>query len=1024
MALARFEPALQERCARPTLGNHELTEESVPRAKSFLAFLFFSVVLASPAIAQRRVTGRVTDQTSGQPLQGAAIQVQGTPLGTAAGDSGTFALSVPDGPVTLIVRRIGYQRREIVLPPGDARLDVTLRRDVLQLETQVTTGAATSVAKRNAANDVASVSAEQFSRVSAPSLENVLAGRIAGAQVSANSGAPGGGNQIRLRGVTSVFGSADPLYVVDGVIVSNEVIQPGLNAITAAARTAMGSNASNQDNGVNRIADLNPNDIESLEVLKGASASAIYGSKAANGVIIIKTKQGRSGNATGYPAVDLVQRFGTRSLARKYGARRFTLDEARIYGATIGMSQAAVDANYAACGGFCDFEDQLFGEHPFNYETSLSVRGGLGETSYFASGLNSYDGGVQKNTGYRKQSVRLNLTQLLRPGLTLTVNNNIVRTLTSRGISNNDNVNVTPYFVFATTPSWFDMRPTNGVYPVTPIAISNVFQDRDLIRSPEEVYRLISSAGVAYSAFASDRQSLSFRLDGGLDRFNQQDNIVSPRILYFEPNDGLPGTVTSLSGNVLRANANLSVIHEFRPSSRGWSATTSAGLQREISQQRSTNIVTRDVLLGQENINRGAATEVYADRQEVRGLALFGQEELLGLEERLLATLGVRAERSTVNGDVNKFYFFPKASLSFRMPGLLGMFDEFKPRVAYGQSGNQPLYIQKYTPGIFTTYTGRNAVQPGLILGNPAIRPERETELEGGIDASWWDQRASIALTAYQKTIKDLILHFVTAPSLGYQVDIRNGGTIRNRGAEVALALTPVSGDRFDWASKVTFARNVGIVTALPAGVTAFNVERDASGQRVAFGSGYGIGRLEVGKRVTQIIATDSVGGTVQEVQKGDAAPVFTMGFSNEFNFGKLRLTSLFDWSHGGDLVNVTMDVYDAFGLSPKLADGGLNRAKRNDQLGVSQYVFDASFVKLRELTLSYELPAAFTSRVFRGSGASRIEFSGRNLATWSDYPGVDPEVSNFGSQQIARFIDLAPYPPSRTFYFTIAVGY
>src|SRR5438132_5321941 len=227
--------------------------------------LLSSALLASPAMAQRRVAGRVTDQASGQPVPGAAIQVQGTQLGTSASDSGTFVLLTPDGPATLIVRRIGYQRREIVLPPGDARLDVSLRRDILQLETQVTTGAATSVAKRNAANDVATVSGEQFSRVSAPSLENVLAGRIAGAQVTANSGAPGGGNQVRLRGVTSVFGSADPLYVVDGVIVSNEIIQSGLNAITSANRNT--SNSTNQDNGVNRIADLNPNDIESLEVL-------------------------------------------------------------------------------------------------------------------------------------------------------------------------------------------------------------------------------------------------------------------------------------------------------------------------------------------------------------------------------------------------------------------------------------------------------------------------------------------------------------------------------------------------------------------------------------------------------------------------------------------------------------------------------------------------------------------------------------------------------------------------------------
>jgi TonB-dependent SusC/RagA subfamily outer membrane receptor len=314
-----------------------------------------------------------------------------------------------------------------------------------------------------------------------------------------------------------VFGSADPLYVVDGVIVSNETIQSGLNAVTAAARS---SNASNQDNGVNRIADINPNDIESLEVLKGASASAIYGSKAANGVIIIKTKQGSS-SAGAYPSIDLVQRFGTRALSRKYGHRKFTLAEAEAYGAGLKMSQAAVDSNYAACNGFCDFEQQLFGEHPFNYETSLGLRGTVNQTSYYASGLNSWDGGVEKNTGYRKQTLRLNLTQVLRPRLTLTFNNNFLRTMTSRGVSNNDNATVTPYFVFATTPSWFDMRPTNGIYPKTPVAGSNIFQDRDFIKTPEEVNRLISSASLAYAAFVTEQQTLTFRVDGGLDRFNQ-----------------------------------------------------------------------------------------------------------------------------------------------------------------------------------------------------------------------------------------------------------------------------------------------------------------------------------------------------------------------------------------------------------------------------------------------------------------------------------------------------------------------
>ena len=308
-----------------------------------------------------------------------------------------------------------------------------------------------------------------------------------------------------------------------------------------------------------------------------------------------------------------------------------------------------------------------------------------------------------------------------------------------------------------------------------------------------------------------------------------------------------------------------------------------------------------------------------------------------------------------------------------------------------------------------------------LDLGNPPM--SSEPAISGRIDASMFNQRASLALTFYQKSINDLILNVVAAPSLGYNVAVRNGGSIRNRGTEVALGLTPIDRGGLSWVSRTTFARNIGIVTSLPAGIPFFNVERDATGQRVAFGSGYGIGRLEVGKRVTQIVATDTVGGTVQEVQKGDAAPDFNMGFGNDLTFGKFRLTSLFDWSHGGDLVNITMDVYDAFGLSPNVPDGGSARATANDGAGISQYVLDGSYVKLRELTLSYELPQSFARRL-RGAGAARIELSGRNLKTWSSYPGIDPESSNFGSQAISRFIDLAPYPPSRTFYLTFAASY
>lgn len=977
--------------------------------------VFACLCLSTTAHAQRRIAGRVVEEGGNVPLASVSVTLPGTSIGAVTGDNGTFSLLVPNGDVQLNARRIGYRRRNFTVRGSESDVRVTLERDPYRLEAQIVTGAATSVARQNVANDVGLVTADQLARVPSASIENALAGKIAGAQVIANGGAPGGGNQIRMRGVTSVFGSSDPLYVVDGVIISNDVIQPGTNALTSARRAS--SNASNQDNGVNRIADLNPNDIETVEVLKGASASAIYGSKASNGVIIIKTKTG----SAGAPVSNLTQRFGTFDLARKFNLRRFTLAEAQAYAVAQGysMTPAEVAANYASCNGFCDFEEQLYGEHPLSYETGLGVRGGTGTTNYFVSGLTKYDGGIQKNTGYKKDAIRLNLSQLVGERLSLQVNNNYIRTVTRRGISNNDNANITPYFVFAATPSWFDMRPKDGVYPVTPVMGTNSFQNVDFIQTPDEVNRVISSVTATYQILNNERQTLAFKADGGLDRFNEQVNLVSPRFLIFEPNDGLPGTVTSNSGAVQNLNLNLSLAHTFTPVGRRYSATTAAGIQRETSSLRSTNVVTRDVLLGLENINSGSAPEVFANREAVKGFAMFAQEEVLALDEKLLLTAGVRAERSTRNGDVDKLYAFPKASVSYRLMDAVPALNEVKLRLAAGQSGNQPLYLQKYRTAITSVYDRQNGVQAGPSYGNPDIKPERQTEIETGFDAQFASGRGSLAFTLYQKTIDDVILQIAAAPSVGYTVEILNGGQFRNRGVEALLELTPIQRQDYGWTSRTTFARNRGIVTALP--VPAFTLSQDATGQGVAFGAGYGIARLQVGESVTQIVGSDGANGVVK---KGDASPNFTMGFSNELSWKSLRLSTLFDWQKGGNLVNVTKNVFDAFALAPDVPDGGLARINLNDTQGIAQYIEDASFVKLREVALGYDLPKSWLSRIGGRTRSLRLELSGRNLFTWTKYTGADPEVSNFGNQQISRFIDLAPFPPARSFFFTVDVGF
>jgi len=406
---------------------------------SLVLLAFFS----TSAFAQgRRISGRVTIEGSGEPLAAASISVVGTSLGTYTDDQGRFSVTAPDnGPVTLRVRRIGYVQKSVAVPAGATESNIGLARDILQLETQVVTGTATTVSSVNAANAVTVISGEKLNKVPAQTIDYALQGKIPGALVTQNSGAPGGGVQVQLRGVSTINASYQPIYVIDGVIVDNSQIANGINAITAAAGGNFGST---QDIRVNRASDINPNDIESIQILKGPSASSIYGSRGTNGVIIITTKQGQAGQST----LDLIQRFGTARLSKKLDIRCFT-------------SGAEVDATGFDSTGFgaatnkChDYQQELYGEHPFNYQTIASLRGATGGgTNFYLSGLVQHDGGLVHNDNYNKQSIRANVGHRFGGRLNFRVNSELIHSLTERGISGNDNTGINPYTLFSETPA-------------------------------------------------------------------------------------------------------------------------------------------------------------------------------------------------------------------------------------------------------------------------------------------------------------------------------------------------------------------------------------------------------------------------------------------------------------------------------------------------------------------------------------------------------------------------------------------
>ncbi|MBA3319776.1 MAG: TonB-dependent receptor plug domain-containing protein, partial [Gemmatimonadales bacterium] len=342
-----------------------------------------SLVSSSAAAQVRQVAGSVTNAQTGQGVAEATIAVQGTRIVAQAGPDGRYTLNAPDQALTLVVRAIGFRSQTDTIPPGVGTADIVLEPDIFKLEEVVVTGQSTGIEKQNLPNAVATVSGSELTRAPTGTLESALQGKIPGALIQSNSGAPGGGIQVNLRGVSSINAGTDPLFVVDGVVISNEQIPNGADAVTQAQA---GGNPRNQDNPTNRIADLNPADIERIEVLKGGSAAAIYGSKATNGVIIITTKRGQAGK----PQFSLTQRFGMFSRANDLGRRDFdSLDEALdVY------TDTALVTSLFQPGRTFDLEDEIYGRKALSYETSASVSGGTDQTRYYVSGLVKNDEGI------------------------------------------------------------------------------------------------------------------------------------------------------------------------------------------------------------------------------------------------------------------------------------------------------------------------------------------------------------------------------------------------------------------------------------------------------------------------------------------------------------------------------------------------------------------------------------------------------------------------------------------------------
>lgn len=343
-------------------------------------------------------------------------------------------------------------------------------------------------------------------------------------------------------------------------------------------------------------------------------------------------------------------------------------------------------------------------------------------------------------------------------------------------------------------------------------------------------------------------------------------------------------------------------------------------------------------------------------------------------------------------------------------------------RLAYGQSGLEPDYGQKYKRLDATQNVGG---LPSIVvlgtLGAPDLHPEREREIEGGFDAYLWNQAATIEFSVYQKNMSDLLVPRQLHESSGYVTEFLNGGKMKTKGLEIAVAVQPIQGQSFNWLSRVTFSTTKSTITGLD--VPAFETG--------GFGTSIGAFKIEKGASSTQIVGNDTLSdGSVVVRKVGDATPKFRMGFVNDVTVSSFTLHTVLDWQQGGSILNLTKLLYDFGGVTKdydKPIPGSTQTVGERRIAGfglvTKNWIESASFLKLRELTLSYNLPRGIVNGLWRGASYARVSLSARNLFLSAPYDGLDPEVSNFGNQSVTRNIDVAPYPPSRSFWFTGDLG-
>ena len=1014
-----------------------------------LLYVLLLVFTCSTSYAQKRtISGTVTSADTGEPLAGVSVIVQGTTIGVATGIEGEYSLAVPEDNNTMVFSFVGFIKQTIAI--GDrTNIDVQLKTDIQELGDVVVVGYGTQ-SKRDLTGNVASVSGDDIEEVSVGSIEQAIQGRAAGVFVNANNGKLGQAIQLRIRGTSSLTASAQPLYVIDGIPVTTESF-------------------SQVDNETNPMADFNYSDVESIEILKDASAAAIYGSRASNGVILITTKQGN----TGPTQFDLNYTVGTSEPA---GKREFlnSAEYRELFGEAFANS---ADSDGLLFGftfdelfsldlpGFeqnfdSDWSDQAY-QNNTSQTVELTASGGSKDTRFYVSGGAELLEGILIDNTLDRYSGRINLDHSVNDRFDMGFKLSLSRSDQSRLSSDN---------AFSTPIQMVALPPVQPIYDEDgSLNNETVYFNGLLYRDGQSfnttVFHSLGSAYLDYNILPN----LSLRTEFGLDLIDQnEERWFGPSV---SRNTGFPGGEAT---NRWVRNVN-------------WTTQTYANYKTSFNQNHNLDatagisfqeVTTDRAFVDAINLPTSAFHQVASAAEVTAGTADFTSYNFVGYfaranydyKEKYLLGLSGRIDGSSRFGANNRYGFFPSASAGWILSEESFLEDSdlisfLKAKVSIGVTGNAEI-ANFASLGLFgaNSYSGQSGLNPDQSP-NPDLKWENTLQYNLGLEVGLLDDRINAQFDYYIKNTEDLLLNVNVPGTTGFITQLRNTGKLENKGFEFQLNTYNLTG-KFTWSTNINVAVNDNKVTDLNGQVIEGGfVNRAIEGEPIGVfflreyagvNSENGDALYFLNRTPTQAELDDGIAfqldrfgdrylvgpsdySRAERIVAGNPNPDWTGGIGNRFGYKGFDLNVLFQFVVGNDVFNgggtfmscnacyydnQTADQLDRWQNPGDITD--VPEARLFDSNGdgdSSRYLEDASYLRLKTVTFGYNLPAAVLERVQLRK--LRLYVSGQNLLTFTDYSGWDPEVNtDFIDGNIALGTDFYSAPQPRSITFGVNVGF